>query len=78
MKKIDYNSNLSIGIVSCFVGWIASWVVEYFIASVFGFPTDTCVWFVIKLNIFIIALVVTVVGIIIGFTAIEEWLKGKG
>lgn len=77
MKKIDWESHLVIGIISCLIGWIATWILEYFLASVIGFPMSTCVWFVVKLNIFIIALVVAIAGIIVGFNAIEEWTKER-
>ena len=74
MKKIE-NVNFLAG-VGCFLfGWIASWVIEYFVAAVFGFPTGTCVWFVIKLNIFIIAIIVTILGCMAGSYFIGEWQK---
>lgn len=75
MKKIDWDSHLVIGVIGCLVGWIATWIVEYIIVAAIGFDTSVCVWFVIKLNVFVIALVVAVGAIIIGGCAFAEWTK---
>lgn len=73
--KINWNFNLLMGIGTFLLGWIASCIVEYLVAAVFGFPASTCVWSVIKLNVFIIAIIATVAGCTAGSYFMKEWQK---
>lgn len=75
MKNINWNFNVLLSIGSFLIGWMSSWVVEYFVAAVFGFPTSICIGFVINLNILVVAIIIAVLGCMAGSFFMNEFKK---